>query len=336
MIPRRGTRPLRPAVVASDPEEAWQQERFASTVATATNAHRQTKKVYRDHTGGLDRVSIKHHITRRRFLGLAAAAGTGVGLYTWRWEPHWVAIVRRKMAVANLPDQLVGSILAHLSDLHIGPQVDDDYLRDVFQRVNEWQPEIVVYTGDFTSYHTDIFPQARRVFAHLARGSQGSFGILGNHDYGPGWTSIEVADEIASLAEGAGIQILRNETADVGGLQIIGLDELWANRFRPERAFARFDPDAASIVLSHNPDTVDRGGWGDYSGWILAGHTHGGQCKPPFLPPPLLPVQNRRYTSGEFALSGGRRMYINRGIGHLLRVRFNARPEVTLFELVRE
>ncbi|HEX2860069.1 MAG TPA: hypothetical protein VHN79_00430, partial [Lacunisphaera sp.] len=70
-----------------------------------------------------------------------------------------------------------------------------------------------------------------------------------------------------------------------------------------------------------------------YQGWILAGHTHGGQCKPPFLPPPLLPVRNRRYTAGEFDLGDGRKLYINRGLGHLLRVRFNVRPEVTVFRL---
>ena len=75
--------------------------------------------------------------------------------------------------------------------------------------------------------------------------------------------------------------------------------------------------------------------WGGYAGWILAGHTHGGQCRPPFLPPPLIPVRNRRYTSGEFEVGGGRRLYINRGLGYLIRVRFNVRPEVTLFELTR-
>ncbi len=73
--------------------------------------------------------------------------------------------------------------------------------------------------------------------------------------------------------------------------------------------------------------------WGDYQGWILAGHTHGGQCKPPFLPPPLLPVWNPRYTAGEFPLAGNRRLYINRGIGYVLRVRFNVRPEITVFHL---
>jgi predicted MPP superfamily phosphohydrolase len=80
---------------------------------------------------------------------------------------------------------------------------------------------------------------------------------------------------------------------------------------------------------------VDVDAWSDYDGWILGGHTHGGQCKPPFLPAPIVPVRNKRYTAGAFALAGGRTLYINRGLGHLLRVRFNVRPEVTIFELAR-
>ena len=66
---------------------------------------------------------------------------------------------------------------------------------------------------------------------------------------------------------------------------------------------------------------------------MLSGHTHGGQCKAPFLPPPLLPVRNRRYTRGEFVVGGNRRLYISRGVGHTLQVRFNVRPEVTVFTL---
>jgi hypothetical protein len=37
------------------------------------------------------------------------------------------------------------------------------------------------------------------------------------------------------------------------------------------------------------------------------------------------------YHAGVF--DGNRRSYISRGVGHLLRVRFNVRPEVTIFEL---
>jgi uncharacterized protein len=277
-------------------------------------------------------------ITRRRFLQAAAATSglsLSAGLYTWRVEPHWLQIFERPLPVAHLPNALEGARLAQLSDLHIGPRVDDDYLLDVFARVRAIAPEIVVYTGDFTSYAADVLKHTRRVFAYLPIGSRATFGVLGNHDYGPGWSDASNADEITSLARAAGVQILRNETGEADGLQVVGLDDLWSKRFDTQAAFARLDGSRAAIALSHNPDSVDRPGWDKYSGWILAGHTHGGQCKPPFLPPPLLPVQNRRYTSGEFELSGSRRLYINRGVGHLLRVRFNARPEVTLFQLTR-
>jgi len=277
-------------------------------------------------------------ITRRRFLRFSAAAsglGLGTGFYTWRVEPHWVEIVQRPLPIADLPDRLLGKCLAHLSDLHIGPQVDDDYLIRSFDKVMEFAPHIIAYTGDFTSYAHDVSAHTKRMFARLPLGSLGTFGILGNHDYGPYWTRPDVADDITRLADAAGVRILRNEVADVAGLQIAGLDDLWARRFNLPQTMADLQPAKAALVLSHNPDTADHPGWGTYAGWILAGHTHGGQCKPPFLPPPMLPVTNRNYVAGEYRLTGGRQMYINRGLGHLLRVRFNVRPEITIFNLQR-
>jgi predicted MPP superfamily phosphohydrolase len=244
-------------------------------------------------------------------------------------------IVERRLPLANLPSGLEGARLAQLSDLHIGPRVDDSYLLEVFDRIRAISPDIVVYTGDFTSYAEDVLEHTRRLFEYLPVGTRATFGILGNHDYGPGWSQPQLADAIAALAQSAGVRVLRNEIGVTDGLQVVGLDDLWSTRFNTQAAFAQLEPSRAAIALCHNPDSVDRPGWESFSGWILAGHTHGGQCKPPFLPPPLLPVQNRRYTSGEFALPGNRRLYVNRGVGHLLRVRFNVRPEVTLFQLTR-
>src|SRR4051812_12657104 len=277
-------------------------------------------------------------ITRRRFLKASAAAtglGAGLGIYAWRIEPHWLEFVERPLPISNLPKDLAGWRLAQLSDLHIGPQVDDHYLLRNFDRVKKLSPELVVYTGDFTSREAGLHDHARRIFPHLPLGRHGTFGILGNHDYGLGWSQPQVAFQIASLASGAGVRMLRNELTEVSGLHIIGFDDLWANHFDITAGFRDLPSGAAALTLSHNPDTVDLEGWENYSGWILAGHTHGGQCKPPFLPAPLLPVVNRRYTAGEFGLSGGRRLYISRGLGHLLAVRFNVRPEITVFRLER-
>ena len=278
-------------------------------------------------------------MTRRQFflgaLAGSAAATVGVGTYTWRWEPHWVDYVHLPMPIENLPAALVGKRLVQLTDLHIGPRVDDDFLIETFAAVQQLAPEFVVYTGDFTSYERNLVARTKRIFPQLARGTRGTFGVLGNHDYGLSWKQPEVAQELAEIARQAGVQILRNAVAEVDGLQVVGLDDLWSGRFNPRRAFGGVHKKEAQIALTHNPDTVDLPGWEDYRGWILAGHTHGGQCKPPFLPPPMLPVKNRRYTAGTFKLSGGRTMYINRGLGHLLQVRFNVRPEVTVFTLQR-
>ena len=156
---------------------------------------------------------------------------------------------------------------------------------------------------------------------------------MGNHDYGRRWSELDVADEVTRIAREAGVTLLRNQSVTCARLQFIGLDDFWSPCFDPIPVLAQTNQQTPGVVLCHNPDAADQPVWGNYQGWILAGHTHGGQCKPPFLPPPELPVKNRRYTASEIPLSGNRRLYISRGVGHLLRVRFNARPEIPVFRL---
>ena len=275
-------------------------------------------------------------LSRRRFIQLSLTSTALTACYA-RWiEPHWIEMVPRRLPVKGLPADLVGRTLVQFSDLHIGPLVDDDYLRDAFHRVAKLRPDIVAMTGDFVSYRDAAqFGQMSGVLSAFPQGRLATVAILGNHDYGHWWSEMAVADHVTSVATDAGITVLRNEALNVRGLQIVGLEDFWSPRFDPATTLAASDPEAATVVLCHNPDAVDEDVWEGYEGWILGGHTHGGQCKPPFLPPPVIPVRNKRYTAGAFALSGGRSLYINRGLGHLMRVRFNVRPEITVFELAR-
>jgi predicted MPP superfamily phosphohydrolase len=274
-------------------------------------------------------------ITRRFLLKsaiAAAAAAAGTGLYTWQVEPHWLDVVRRTLPIPGLPDLLAGRTLVQLSDIHVGPQVDDDYVVRTFRRVSELAPDIVVFTGDFITYHPEYLDQLRPVYDSVPHGRLATIGVLGNHDYGPGWRHPDIGAAVSGELKERGVTILVNQTFEVAGLRILGLGDMWAGQMDLETGLARLGT-GPSLVLSHNPDTVDQPGWEGYGGWILSGHTHGGQCKPPFLPPPFLPVLNRRYTAGEFELRGSRRLYISRGVGHLTQVRFNVRPEVTVFQL---
>ena len=154
--------------------------------------------------------------------------------------------------------------------------------------------------------------------------------------------------------------MLRNDVRVIGGLQFAGLADYWSTEFGiahgepPEgtllapvsspfaptgsdagAALRRLSAGQPTVVLSHNPDVQDLPIWDGVRGWVLAGHTHGGQVRAPFLPPPVLPVKNRRYTAGVFEVGPGRTLYINRGLGFLVQVRFAVRPELTLFTLER-
>jgi predicted MPP superfamily phosphohydrolase len=274
-------------------------------------------------------------LSRRTFLqiaGSSVAAATGLGVYTSLVEPRWVEIVHRPLPIHRLPAKLAGKTLVHFSDIHVG-YVSLGYVLDTFARVAALNPDIVVITGDLIGLIGGVFEMVPNVYDRLPKGRYATVATLGNHDYGSFWRDEPIAERVIESVTPLGITVLRNQVYDCEGLQIVGLDDLWARQFKPARALAALDSARASIALSHNPDTVDLPVWDRYEGWILAGHTHGGQCKPPFLPPPVLPVKNRRYTAGEFALSGRRRLYISRGLGHALSVRFNVRPEVTIFEL---
>ncbi|BDD03784.1 metallophosphoesterase [Aureibacter tunicatorum] len=275
---------------------------------------------------------------RRRFIrnSIGATLGTGAmaGIYTWQIEPFWVEFVRVKMPIRNLPSELEGKTLMQISDVHVGDRFDYQYIIDSFEEAKKFKPEFVAYTGDFVSYENEKqIGQLEEVMKHAVLGKYGTVGVLGNHDYGDNWAEQDVADAITSVLGGAGIQILSNTKQQFNGLNFIGFDDYWGLNFSPQFAMENYDDKQANIVLCHNPDVCDLDVWEDYDGWILSGHTHGGQCKPPFLNPPLLPVVNKNYTSGKIDLSNGRSLYINRAIGHLWQVRFNVRPEVTIFEL---
>ena len=277
-------------------------------------------------------------LTRRNFLKTAAwstAVAAPLGLYSWQVEPYWMEFVHQQMPVTNLPADLAGKTLLQISDIHVGNRFDPRYLIESFREAQALDPDFVVYTGDYVSYeNAEQFGQLEAVLRHTVHGRLGTIGILGNHDYGHNWSEPAVAERITELLEAAGVTVLRNAATTRAGLHFIGLDDYYGTNFHPERVMPQHNVDRPSVLLCHNPDVCDLDVWHGYRGWVLAGHTHGGQVKPPFVNPPVLPVKNERYAAGRVDLQDGRTLYVNRALGCLWPVRFNVRPEITVFELL--
>jgi uncharacterized protein len=188
------------------------------------------------------------------------------------------------MPVKNLPRDLEGKTLMQISDIQVGKRFDHQFIIESFKKATALNPDTVLYTGDYVSTGKDEVQHALldEVLQHLVKGKMATIGILGNHDFGKNWMQKEVADSITEKPERNGVTMLRNTPTQVKGLQFIGLYDYWGLNCNPAAAIQHFTKNNTFIVLCHNPDVCDLDVWKDYDSWILSGHTHGGQCKPPF------------------------------------------------------
>jgi len=274
--------------------------------------------------------------SRRAFLrsaALAALAGATTGLYSCKVEPRWVDWNARNMHFPELPERLRGRLLMQVSDFHVGPRVETDYVRDTLLRARDHDPDWVVFTGDFVTWRGDwVLSELERALDGTVRGRHGTFAVLGNHDYGRRWDDHGIARAIEALLVRQGIQVLRNRWVASNGMIFAGVEDYWSRRHNLWQALAG-RPEGPTVMLTHNPDMVNRSGWGNFRGWVVSGHTHGGQVRLPLLGTPILPVRDRRFSSGLVELDQRRHLYINRGLGHSYQIRLAVRPEVTLFAL---
>jgi uncharacterized protein len=286
-------------------------------------------------------------LARRKFLSnTAGAAGAiplaacGYGFLFGRIEFE-KSFVRMKLP--RLPKEFNGFRIAQLSDIHIGPFMTSSDVRHVVEITNALKPDLIVLTGDYITWDPDTQQAAVDSLTGL-KAPFGIYGCLGNHEI---ITHTEAS--ITRLFAQRDIRILRQERAPIQvgkeSLNLIGVDyETHRHRgyhiARPVRQYlAGVDqlmrPDQVNILLSHNPNTFDRAAelGIDLS---LAGHTHGGQITLDFISPDLSIARLLTpYVRGHFQKPGGQ-LYVNRGIGTIaVPIRFDAPPEITLFELVR-
>jgi len=137
-----------------------------------------------------------------------------------------------------------------------------------------------------------------------------------------------------------GMQMLHNRSVRVAGdgtdIILAGVDDLQEGHPDLAAAFAGVDDDAPLLLLSHNPDILQARA-AHRADLVLAGHTHGGQIVLPFLGAAHTQsdMLSRAEASGYLHL-GETQIYINRGLGEGIPLRFGAPPHLSLLTLLPE
>jgi predicted MPP superfamily phosphohydrolase len=277
-------------------------------------------------------------VSRRGFLYTSVAGVAVLPGYGKLFESHWLEVTDKEVPFQGkgLTQDLR---VLHLSDLHVGDDSDFSLAEQAIGLGLARQPDVVFLTGDFVT--RGRLPNMRQ-YGEVLRPLTGvapTFASFGNHD-GGAWAAMEGGvdnpDAVRRLLKSAGITPLRNDatSAELAGRQcnIVGIGDLWSSDVDPDAAFAGIsNPGLPTIVLSHNPDTTEalRGYRWDLQ---LSGHTHGGQVVVPILGPPYVPVSDQRFIRGLVPFED-RHVHITRGIGSIMGIRFNCRPEVSMLTL---
>ena len=249
-----------------------------------------------------------------------------------RAQPH---IVRRlRLSIAGWPNTARPLRIAFLADFHTGSHTGDiARLAAIIREAAAEKPDLVLYGGDFVNMQPfgggRVPPRA--VAAVLAKldAPLGRFAVLGNHDYTYG------AEEIVTALEAHGIAVLNDETRvlrhEGHDIDLIGIPDARELRAEGRRLLAGLT-ERPTIVLAHDPH------WFAYvpSGphLTLAGHTHAGQLRVPFIG--ALRIASRaplRWSYGH-VVENGRHLYVTAGLGtSAIPLRIGAPPEVALIDV---
>ena len=249
-----------------------------------------------------------------------------LGIYALFIEPN-------KLQVTNytvLDNDLSGIKIVFASDFHIKPH-QQRRLEKVVEIINEQNPDLVLSTGDFVSGHlkqTTMQPEDIAKGLGKIKSKYGFYTTLGNHDQ---WYGVK---KITKALEENNIKVLHNANKKLiingKSVYIAGIQYNPENIFQISKAID--NTQKPTILLTHSPDEFRKIPQ-DYVNLILAGHTHGGQIRIPFIGALFTASSyGDKYAKG-FIEEDGKKMITTTGIGtSILPIRFNCIPEIIIIE----
>ena len=273
-------------------------------------------------------------VSRRKFLqtaGMLSLSSISLDSPAYPFiTSEEIDISHHSIRLKNLPDSFEGFKIVHLTDIHHSKFVSFNEVFRMVELANRQNADAVFLTGDYITWSKKFIAPVAEALRNL-KARFGVFAILGNHD-------IRVdAHGITQALEKAQIKVLRNssERIDLKGdsLWIAGVDEYSYGQSDIAKAIREVPLSQPRILLAHNPEIVSEAA-GHQVDFVLAGHTHGGQIKIPFMRSLNVVTQPSQEFLEGFVRSGKTQMYISRGLGKVvIPVRIFCPPEIPVFYL---
>jgi predicted MPP superfamily phosphohydrolase len=273
---------------------------------------------------------------------LGGGAAVAAGAYAILVEQFDIRVRSLDLSFPDLPPAFDGYTILHLSDLHLTQLARLE--RRLMDLISQREVDTCVVTGDITQdpRASDIF---RRVCSAIRRRDT-IYAVLGNSEHKP-WLETQVLADALSFE---GMRLLVNSSDVIrrgdDSITVVGVDDAYFGHADIDAAFRGVDPGGFTIFLTHSPSLtpqgIERG-----ADLILAGHTHGGQVRLPFLGPIWTHMRaNRKLNDGLYPPDRLRRLlhrdsahtvlFVNRGVGtSKLHIRFLCPPEIAYITLHR-
>jgi len=247
-------------------------------------------------------------------------------------------IVREyKIVNEKLPEEFHGFKIAHFSDLHYLSSFDKNDLKKLITKINELKPDIVVFTGDLTDSDTEITNNDLDDIKNLLnkiKVTTGLYAIKGNHDYGN--NNFEIVFNQTNFK-------ILNNTYDLiyyhGSIPILitGIGSTIQNDYDIGSAYSYNEMDSLfTISLLHEADVLDDIISSNKVDLALAGHSHNGQIRLPFIGA-LKTIEGSKKYYNEYYKVNNTDLYVSGGLGSsLFKLRFFNHPSINFYRLVEK
>jgi len=258
-----------------------------------------------------------------------------VAFWAFLIEPNRLIVREQTIEIDNWPRALDGLKIAVISDIHTGGSfINDKKLHQIVERTNQLHPELIVILGDYMSSNgwtsRRVEPEVFGAVLKDFTAPFGTYSVLGNHDV---WYN---AGKVRAVLEHNGIKVLDNEVLQIEArgvpLWLVGLADLWTSSQMIEQTVAQVPEGQTMIALTHNPDIFPN--VPQRVPLLLAGHTHGGQVRFPFIGSVVQSSDfGQRYERGH-VFENHHHLFVTTGIGtSIVPVRFGVTPEIVLLTL---